>query len=177
MSIDKWVSETKEERENREKINKIYKSLPEDKVLDLKKRKIQDLKKKGESNDLEKAEPNSFLNDVLEFKEWLNKRTYLKGDLNKIEMWIKNLNKKLNIYEAISSKKAMANEKSRLIEEYRKIPPNFLDEKIRIALNKKIHNMKRTNSDNYYLRKLKSLIQEKLKEASYYELLKKLIEL
>ena len=64
-----------------------------------------------------------------------------------------------------------------LIQQFRKIPANFLDEKTRIAINKKLHGQKRTNSDNYYLRKLKAEIKEKLYEASYFEILKAIIEL
>ena len=68
-------------------------------------------------------------------------------------------------------------EKKLLIEEYKSIPPKFIDENTRIALNKKIRNMKRTNSDNYYLRKLKKIIQEKINEAKYYKCLEKILEL
>jgi hypothetical protein len=37
--------------------------------------------------------------------------------------------------------------------------------------------MKRTNSDNYYLRKIKKQIQEKLIEINYYEILKEVLEI
>jgi hypothetical protein len=36
--------------------------------------------------------------------------------------------------------------------------------------------MKKTNSDNYYLRKLKSIVREKLKEAEYYQILRDILE-
>ena len=66
--------------------------------------------------------------------------------------------------------------RTHLIEQFRTIPPTFLDEKTRIAINKKLNGTKRTSSDNYYLRKLKSLVREKLDEASYYELLKTILD-
>ena len=71
---------------------------------------------------------------------------------------------------------AKNNVKSELCNQFKKIPHNFLDEKTRVAINKKMRGTKRTNSDNYYLRKLKTMVQEKLKEASYYEILKKILE-
>ena len=112
----------------------------------------------------------------IEFKEWLNKRTYLKGDLDKIVIWIENLYTK-SISEAIKYEKSIDNSnKTKLIEQYRKIPPKFLDEKTRVAISKKIHGKKRTNSDNYYIRKLKSNIEDELNKAEYYRILKKVIE-
>jgi len=66
--------------------------------------------------------------------------------------------------------------RTHLIEQFRTIPPTFLDEKTRIAINKKLNGTKRTSSDNYYLRKLQSLIREKLNEAEYYELLKSILD-
>ena len=44
-------------------------------------------------------------------------------------------------------------------------------------MNKLIHGANRTNSDNYYLRKLKNILKEKLKEAEYYDILDKLIKI
>ena len=46
----------------------------------------------------------------------------------------------------------------------------FLDEKLRIIINKKIHGYEITRSDNYYLSKFIKTIQEKLKELKYYEI-------
>ena len=39
----------------------------------------------------EESDSEKFLDKIIEFKEWLNQRTYLKGDIDKIETWIKNL--------------------------------------------------------------------------------------
>lgn len=172
MSIEKWLS--KDSKEKQEKIDKRYKDLPEERVLQLKKKKIQDLKKKDKKEEVEKIESDSLLGKIVEFKEWLNQRTYLKGDLDKIVVWIQNLNRKL-ILESKDQK--INNTKAHLIEQFRKIPPKLLDEKTRIAINKKLNGTKRTSSDNYYLRKLKTLIHEKLNEASYYELLKTILDL
>jgi hypothetical protein len=73
-------------------------------------------------------------------------------------------------------KSTLYDEKKKLIEKYREIPPNFLDEKSRVAINKLINGAKRTNSDNYYLRKLKSTLKKKLKEAEFYDTLDKLLK-
>lgn len=171
MSIEKWLS--KNSKEKQEKLDKMYKELPEEKVLELKKKKIQDLKKKNKEEQVEKTESNNLLSEIIEFKDWLNQRTYLKGDLDKIEVWIKNLNKKVTL-ESNDQERNIT--RTHLIEQFRTIPPRFLDEKTRIAINKKLNGTKRTSSDNYYLRKLKSLVREKLDEANYYELLKIILD-
>ena len=175
MSMDKWLS--KEISEKKKRIDKLYKELPEEKVQDLKKKKIKELKKETNKKNNEKVESNSFLRDIIEFKEWLNQRTYLKGDLDKLQIWITNLSKKLHIENSKKTDQHEKGERTLLIEQFRQIPPNFLDEKTRIAINKKLHGTKRTNSDNYHLRKLNSLIGEKLCEASYYKVIKKILEL
>ena len=100
----------------------------------------------------------------------------MKGDLDKIEAWINNLYLKLGSEANEISNEEKKSIKSQLKEEFKQIPVNFLDEKTRIALNKKLNGTKKTSSDAYYLRKLKSLIQEKLKEAKYYETLRKIVE-
>lgn len=176
MSIDKWFSkkDSKEEEKRREK---AFKSLSEGELKELKKKKIRNIVEKEDQKSGKSLESEKFMQDILEFKKWLNQRTYLKGDIDKIETWITNLYSSIK-YEAEHKSKLMnSNEKRSLIEDYKKIPPKFLDEKTRIAINKKIHGIKRTNSDNYYLRKLKSNLKEKLKEAEYYESLNKLIKI
>jgi len=95
--------------------------------------------------------------------------------MDKIEMWIKNLYFKMSSEAAHESSQIDNNEKRKIINEYKKIPPQLLDEKIRIALNKKIRGGKKTSSDSYYLRKLKAIVQNKLLEAKYYEILNKII--
>jgi len=87
------------------------------------------------------------------------------------------LSKKLNREREKNIKESIKDNRGQLIQQFRKIPFNFLDEKTRIAVNKKLHGQKRTNSDNYFLRKLKAEIKEKLHEASYFEILKAIIEL
>lgn len=166
MSIKKWLEDEKvgEERKRREE---KYNKLSEKEQTELKKKKIIQIVQK------EKKEANSkseFLNEVLKFNEWLNQRKYIKGDIDKIETWIRNLYKKLasdidNVQNDMELKKA-----------YNQIPANFLDEKTRIALNKKLRKVSRTSSDNYFLRKLNNTIKERLKEAEYYEILRKLLE-
>ena len=92
--------------------------------------------------------------------------------LHSVKM-IQNLQKKISLEGKTKERKNM---RTHLIEQFRTIPPRLLDEKTRIAINKKLYGTKRTSSDNYYLKKLKSLIREKLNEASYYELLKKILD-
>ena len=175
MSIDKWLSES--DPKKREKLEKVYNALPEEKVQDLKKKSIRGLTKKKEIEKIDDPKIKGILDDILEFKEWLNQRNYLKGDIDKIEIWINNLSKKLNRERSNIRKENIKDNRMQLIEQFRKIPANFLDEKTRIAINKKLHGQKRTNSDNYYLRKLKAEIKKKLYEASYFEILKAIIEL
>ena len=117
------------------------------------------------------------MNSVVEFKNWLNSRTYLRGDLDRIEAWIANLSHIAKSVNAQKSDLDKSKNKSQVRERYKKIPIKFLDEKTRIAINKKIHGAKKTSSDNYYLRKLKIVIKEKLKESEYYEILKNILEL
>ncbi|MHA1255056.1 MAG: hypothetical protein ACTSPS_05580 [Promethearchaeota archaeon] len=175
MSIDKWLSES--DPKKREKLEKVYNALPEEKVQDLKKKSIRELTKKKEKEKADDPKTIDILDDILEFKEWLNQRNYLKGDIDKIEIWINNLSKKLNREREKNIKESIKDNRGQLIQQFRKIPFNFLDEKTRIAVNKKLHGQKRTNSDNYYLRKLKAEAKEKLYEASYFEILKAIIEL
>jgi len=173
MSIDKWLSE-KDSKEERIKREKAFRSLSEGEVKELKKKKIRNIVRKDEQKSAESSENDKIIDEILEFKEWLNQRTYLKGDIDKIETWIKNLHLKVQTH---ISNKENSNSKKKLIEDYKKIPPSFLDEKTRVAINKKIHGTVRTNSDNYYLRKLKKIVQEKLNESKYYEILNGLLNL
>jgi len=174
MSIDKWF--TKENsKEERERSEKIFKTLSEEEVQNLKKKSVRDLTQKKNKSKEVNGKLDDFLSYIIEFKDWLNQRTYLKGDIDKVEIWIKNLNKKLD-YENTQGLMAKNNVISELSNQFKKIPHNFLDEKTRIAINKKMRGTKRTTSDNYYLKKLNKIIQEKLKEASYYEILKNILE-
>jgi len=116
------------------------------------------------------------LDKVIEFKDWIDNRTYIKGDIERIETWVENLN--ILLRESLESQ-TIQNKEERMktvIQDYKSIPVNFLDEKTRIALNKKLKGMNKTNSDNYYLRKLKSIVGEKLKEAEYYAILREILE-
>ena len=174
MSIDKWLTKkgSKEEELRREK---AFKRLSEDEVKDLKKQKIRNIIQKKPQITSEDPVTERFLNSIVEFKEWLNQRTYLKGDIEKIETWINILYSRIK-YETEEKQKSIKNyDKKKLVEDYKKIPPKLLDEKTRIALNKLIYGTKRTNSDNYYIRKLKNIIKDKLNEATYYEILGKVL--
>lgn len=175
MSMDKWLS--KSDPEKKKRIDKLYQELPNEKVQDLKKQKIRELKSNDEKEKKEVDRSNSFLDEIIEFREWLNQRTYLKGDLDKLEIWITNLSKKLHRENSKKTEQQVKSQRSQLMEQFRHIPPNLLDEKTRIAINKKLHGTKRTNSDHYYLRKLKTLTGERLSEAYYYKIIKKILEL
>jgi hypothetical protein len=176
MSIDKWLSK-KDSKEQELRREKAFKSLSEGEVKELKKKKIRSIAEKRDQKSVQTLESDNFLQEILKFKEWLNQRTYLKGDIDKIESWITNLYSSIKYEAEVKAKSININDKKNLIEDYKKIPPKFLDEKIRIAINKKIHGMTRTNSDNYYLRKLRSIIKEKLIESKYYEILDKLLNI
>ncbi len=175
MSIEKWLDDeaTIEERKKREE---IYKSLSKEEKRDLKQQKARDLAQKVKQKDIISEERRDLLTKVIEFKDWLDNRTYIKGDIERIETWIENLY--LLLRESLDNQNSHNSEDGRksIIQDYKSIPVNFLDEKTRIALNKKLKSMKKTNSDNYYLRKLKSTVREKLKEAEYYEILRAILE-
>lgn len=179
MSIDKWLDD-KEWLEKKKKREEIYNNLSEEEKASLEKKSIKNLVGKNK-NDSEENIKNSnvkedyFVNKVVEFKDWLDKRTYLKGDKSKIEMWISNLNRICKMNKQKITKREKITKKD-LLEKFRKIPLDFLDEKTRIAINKHLHGDKKTSSDNYYLRKLNKEIEEKLKELKYYKILEDIID-
>lgn len=176
MSIDKWLNE-KDSKEEKIKREEAFKRLTKNEVQELKKKKVRDIVKKEIQKTREVSESDKFLDNIIEFKDWLNKRTYLKGDIDKIEIWIRNLYSAVNYESEKKAELTNYNKKKKITEKYKEMPPNFLDEKTRVAINKKIRGTNRTNSDNYYLRKLKKIIQEKLKEAEYYEILDKILKI
>jgi hypothetical protein len=175
MSMDKWLA-SKESKEEKIKRDRIFKSLSKEKKDQLKKRKIQDLTLKEDQKSDKISIKDEFLSNIIEFKNWLNERTYLKGDIDKIETWIKNLYLKIKLEDNRQNELYFDNnERKELLELYKKIPPKFLDEKTRIALNKKLYGGKKSSSDYYFLKKLKENIDEKLREAEYFEILKKIL--
>ncbi|MBN1802703.1 MAG: hypothetical protein JW891_14420 [Candidatus Lokiarchaeota archaeon] len=176
MTIDKWLAFGS--NENKKKIDKKFNKLSEQEIIELKKKQLRKviIGKNSKTHEKEVL-PSDFLSTVIQFKEWLNSRSYLKGDLEKIEMWVRNLNTKLKVEAQKESKIEI---KSRIIdlkEKYRNIPPDFLDEKTRIAINKKIIGQTLTTSDHYYLKKLKQVIQLKLKEEKQYNVLNDILKL
>lgn len=176
MSIDKWLDD-EDSKEERIRRDQAFKRLSKEEVQDLKKKKIRDMVQKDIEKSTEISERDKFLQEIIEFKDWLSQRTYLKGDFDKIETWIKILYSSINLESERKKKIAIHDDKKNLINKYKEIPPNFLDEKTRIAINKLIHGAKRTNSDNYYIRKLKNHLKEKLKEAEYFSILDKLFRI
>jgi len=172
MSIDKWLKE-KEGKEVKEKKEKIFRNLSDEKILDLKKEAIRKITKKDSKDDKENILLDDFYLSILEFKEWISSRKYLKGDLDKIESWIRILYKKISANDHDEK----SNKRLELKKKFRKIPPELLDQRIRVALNKKLQGVKRTSSDNYYLRKLRNFVEDKLKEANYYIIIKEILDL
>jgi hypothetical protein len=176
MSIDKWLSD-KDSKEKKLRREKIFIALPQEEVQELKKRKIRDLTEKEKLYEDLNTNKEDFLNNIVEFKDWLNQRNYLKGDLDKIETWVKNLYKKIEIKVNQELKLSLISDRKQLIDKYKKIPPKFLDEKTRIAINKKLYNSKKNSSDYYILRKLKDTVNDKLTEAEYYHILRIILEI
>lgn len=175
MSIEKWLDDeaTIEERKKREE---IYKSLSKEEKNDLKQQKARDLAQRAKEKGIISDERKDLLNKVIEFKDWLDIRTYIKGDIERIETWIETLY--ILLRESLENQDNHDNEdgKKGMIEDYKSIPVDFLDEKTRIALNKKLRGMKKTNSDNYYLRKLKTIVREKINDVKYYYILRDILE-
>jgi len=175
MSIEKWLSE-RESEEIKKKKEEMFKKLPKEEIENLKKKSIQKIVKKEDLKEQENDKSSDFLKKVIEFKDWLDGRTYLKGDLDKIVIHIQNLHKNIIKMKKEENYQSLKDFMDALTNLYKNIPPSFLDEKTRVALNKKCREIKRSNSDNYYLRKLKNTIKEKLNEAKYYEFLRELLD-
>ena len=172
MTIDKWLSDAKYV-ENQTKRNELFKSLSQEKKKELKEKSIKKILQKEEKDS---DETDDFLERIIEFKDWLNNRKYLKGDKDKIDVWITNLYRINQLKKKENLKNISKEKKLDLVKTFRRIPIDFLEEKIRIAINKKIHGYERTRTDNYYLGKFKKTIQEKLKDLKYYEILKTILE-
>ncbi|MHA1239744.1 MAG: hypothetical protein ACTSQU_03015 [Promethearchaeota archaeon] len=173
--MDKWLDDD-ETKENKKRRNEIYSSLSNEEKNDLSKQKIRELVKKDKITSNFDDSRKDFLSKVLEFKDWLDNRSYIKGDIERVQAWIENLYSMLDICINFQNRARFTNGEKNLINSYKSIPVKFLDEKTRIALNKKLKGIKRTNSDNYYLRKLKNIIKEKLKDAEYYNILRDILE-
>ena len=176
MSLDKFLSKDKSEK----KLEKVY---TKEEIEEGKKKRISELvgkKSVGKTPKKESSEKQEHLSDFLsyflEFKDWLSQRSYIKGDLDKIEIWIRNLYNKLDLEETEEEKNLKIKAKLQRSEQFKSIPPNFLEEKMRLAISKKLRGTKGTSSDAYYLRKLKGTIREKLKEADYYKILKSILD-
>ena len=173
MSIYKWLDDEETKQKKKEK-DEYFNSLPKEKVQDLKKKSI---KKVIQSNNIETITDNTsneLIQDIIEFKNWLDTRTYLKGDMDRIETWIRILNRRIEFMNRDLNKE---NERSELIEKFRKLPIDFLEEKERIAINKKLKGIKMTSSDSYYLRKLKLKVESKLAYAKYFLTIKRILDL
>jgi hypothetical protein len=172
MALNKWLSDPEIE-EMRKKKEEMYNALPDQQIQELKKESIRKIVKEEKEEVPTEDFSDNILNDVIEFKNWVDSRTYLKGDTEKIETWIKILYKKMVSINKVLKKD---NYDQDLVEDFRKLPVDFLDEQTRLAVIKKLRNTKRTNSDNYFLRKLKMIVEIKLIEAKYYKILKSILD-
>ncbi len=175
MSMDKWLDDD-ETKENKKRRNEIYGNLSNEEKNNLSKLKIRELVKKDKITSSFDESRKGFLTKVLEFKDWLDNRSYIKGDIERIQTWVENLYYMIESSIKFQNKTVFNKGEETLINSYKSIPVKFLDEKTRIALNKKMKGIKRTNSDIYYLRKLKNIIKEKLKDAEYYNILRDILE-
>ena len=83
MSIKKWLTDDTI-GEDRKKREEEYNKLSKEEKTELKRKKLQQIiqKNKEEKPIITKSE--HFLNDVMKFKEWLDDRNYIKGDMIKI---------------------------------------------------------------------------------------------
>ncbi len=189
MTIDKWISkETSKNDNDKNKDNSMNyrkgsKTLTEKKKEDLVRERISNVLDQRNTS-LPKEAPNIsqedyFLKRIIEFYDWLNNRIYLQGDRGKIKQWITSLYKIIEEEKRINSKmsKSDGNREHELNKKFRTIPPRLIDEKTRVALQKKLRWTETTSSDDYYLRKLKTEMQEKLKELKYLKILKDIIQL
>lgn len=170
MSLNKWLDEDNSKNNKAKSKTKIISPFKEQKL-----KKIKESIKKSQKQESELKDPiNAFLSYVLEFKEFLNSRTYLRGDLDNLITWITNLNYKYK--ELINSNENLdTNDKKSNIELLKEIPPTFFDEKLTLTLKKYAYIDKLNNSDRYYLRKLKSLVKDQLKRARIYQIVDKIL--
>lgn len=163
MGIDKWIEKNEEKDKSsekntpnkREKDNKMNREQKIKKIREVLKNKPSktpdaNLDNKNEYND-------EFLDYMVEFKHWLNQRTYLKGDIHKLQTWVKNLYSKMEKPSEDMLETELKDKKVQLKEDFKLIPPDLVEKKIRLAVSKKIHGRQRNSSDNYYLRKLKKI--------------------
>ncbi len=169
MSLNKWLEEDKSDKNNKKSKKAIISPFKEQKLKKIKE-SIMKQKQKPEPKD----NIDIFLSYVFEFKKFLNSRTYLRGDIEQIISWINNLNYKYkemlnpeNFLDPVSKKTR--------IELLKEIPPTFLDEKLTLTLKKHVHKDNMNNSDKYYLRKLKKIVKDELKEARLYQILDKIL--
>ncbi len=170
MSLNKWLDEDNSKNNKAKSKTKIISPFKEQKL-----KKIKESIKKSQKQESELKDPiNAFISYVLEFKEFLNSRTYLRGDLDNLITWITNLNYKYK--ELINSNENLdTNDKESNIELLKEIPPTFFDEKLTLTLKKYAYIDKLNNSDRYYLRKLKSLVKDQLKRARIYQIVDKIL--
>jgi hypothetical protein len=183
MTIDKWLNEDieikkKNSGESTPKNKTPVHNIPKEQLEELKRKKIRELTGKGKKESKKKAREaeDTFLNYVIKFKQWLNNRNYLKGDLGELETWIKNLYKKLDYEIKINQKNHGELSNKTKKELFKTIPPKLLEEKVRIAINKKLRGVELTSSDEYYFRKIKEKCRNKIKELKHYKTLQKILE-
>ena len=95
--MEKWIKNYVSDEEKKKR-DETYNKLSREEKKDLKKQKVKELVSKKEVAKNELPPSKDFLSEILEFQTWLNNRNYIAGDVDKIEIWIKNLYNKLNFF-------------------------------------------------------------------------------
>ncbi len=170
MSLKKWL----ESGYSKSKGKKIEESVKPITKAQKKKAIKKITQTKEEKKKRNKDSIDEFLSHILEFKEFLNSRTYLRGDFDRIITWIRNINYKYEelLNQRKSSEIEVKKTKTELVKE---IPPKFLDEKLSITLKKFVYKSDMNKSDKYYLGKLKKIVQNELKKGNIYQVLDKIL--
>ena len=83
MALNKWLSDPEIE-EKRKRKEEMYKALPDQQIKELKKESIRKIVQEEKEEVPTEDFSDNILNDVIEFKNWVDSRTYLKGDTEKI---------------------------------------------------------------------------------------------
>ena len=94
--MDKWLTDKPPQKKE---IMKKEDQIADEDLEKAKLEKLRELmgKKPKQVNETQNQNlgDDDFLSSVSEFKQWLDQRTYLKGDIQQIETWIKILHRKL----------------------------------------------------------------------------------
>ena len=85
--MQKWIDD-KDTIEEKKKREEIYNSLSKKEKKDLKQQQIRNLVQKSKEKEILSSKSKNLLDKVIEFKDWIDNRTYIKGDIERIETWV-----------------------------------------------------------------------------------------